>query len=107
MLNRLIAEGNNPRADLFWSGDPVRPFVLIGRGLVAPYAPANAAAIPATFRDAQGRWTGTAARARALLLKRERLDRTSGVAGKRVSVRVNFCGLVIIEKKKKKCYIIM
>src|SRR3546814_5151022 len=32
MLNRLIAEGNNPRADLFWSGDPVRPFVLIGRG---------------------------------------------------------------------------
>src|SRR3546814_4995755 len=55
MLNRLIAEGNNPRADLFWSGDPVRPFVLIGRGLVAPYAPANAAAIPATFRDAQGR----------------------------------------------------
>src|SRR3546814_10481449 len=42
MLNRLIAEGNNPRADLFWSGDPVRPFVLIGRGLVAPYAPANA-----------------------------------------------------------------
>src|SRR3546814_17369013 len=39
MLNRLIAEGNNPRADLFWSGDPVRPFVLIGCGLVAPYAP--------------------------------------------------------------------
>src|SRR3546814_3252943 len=65
--------GNNPRADLFWSGDPVRPFVLIGRGLVAPYAPANAAAIPATFRDAQGRWTGTAARARALLINRERL----------------------------------
>src|SRR3546814_4846802 len=73
MLNRLIAEGDNPRADLFWSGDPVRPFLLIGRGLVAPYVPANAAEIPATFRDAQGRWTGTAARARVLLVNRERL----------------------------------
>jgi iron(III) transport system substrate-binding protein len=73
VLNRLIAEGQNPRADLFWSGDPIRPFVLIGRSLVAPYAPANAAAIPATFRDAQGRWTGTAARARVLLVNRERL----------------------------------
>src|SRR3546814_13296660 len=73
MLNRLIAEGHNPRADLFWSGDPVRPFVLIGRGLVAPSAPANADAIPATLRDVQGRWTGTAARARALTSNRERL----------------------------------
>lgn len=73
MLNRLIAEGQNPRADLFWSGDPVRPFVLIGRGLVAQYAPANAVAIPATFKDAQGNWTGTAARARVLLVNRERL----------------------------------
>src|SRR3546814_15281493 len=24
IINRLIAEGDNPRADLFWSGDPVR-----------------------------------------------------------------------------------
>lgn len=73
MLNRLIAEGDNPRADLFWSGDPVRPFLLIGRGLVVPYAPASAAGIPATFKDAKGNWTGTAARARVLLVNRERL----------------------------------
>lgn len=75
MLNRLIAEGQNPRADLFWSGDPIRPFLLISRGLVAPYAPANAAAIPATFKDARGQWTGTAARARVFLVNRERLGR--------------------------------
>lgn len=73
VLNRLIAEGKNPRADLFWSGDPIRPFLLIERGLVAPYVPANAAGIAATFRDAQGQWTGTAARARVLLVNRERL----------------------------------
>lgn len=77
VLNRLIAEGDNPRADLFWSGDPVRPFLLIGRRLVASYTPANAAGIPATFKDAQGDWTGTAARARVLLVNRERLGRRS------------------------------
>lgn len=73
VLNRLIAEGANPRADLFWSGDPVRPFLLIGRGFVTPYAPSNAVGIPTTFKDAQGQWSGTAARARVLLVNRERL----------------------------------
>ena len=33
VLNRLLAEAQSPRADVFWSGDPVRPFILIGRGL--------------------------------------------------------------------------
>src|SRR5918993_5541393 len=37
VLNRLIAEGNRPQADVFWSGDPMRPFALIKRGLVEPY----------------------------------------------------------------------
>src|SRR3546814_11481013 len=59
MLNRLIAEGNNPRADLFWSGDPVRPFVLIGRGLLPPCAPATASTSPATSTVLLGRCTGT------------------------------------------------
>lgn len=38
VLNRLIAEADNPQADVFWSGDPVRPFLLVDRGLVEPYA---------------------------------------------------------------------
>lgn len=73
VLNRLIAEGDNPRADLFWSGDPVRPFLLINRGLVAPYISPNAAGLPKTFKGAEGQWTGAAARARVLLVNRERL----------------------------------
>jgi iron(III) transport system substrate-binding protein len=28
VLNRLIAEKNNPQCDVFWSGDPVRTIVL-------------------------------------------------------------------------------
>jgi len=73
VLNRLIAEGSNPQADVFWSGDPVRPFLLVKRGLVAPYPSPNAAGIPAAFKATDGTWTGFAARARVLLVNRTRL----------------------------------
>ena len=37
VLNRLIAEADHPQADVFWSGDPVRPFLLVKRGIAEPY----------------------------------------------------------------------
>jgi len=73
VVNRLIAEAGQPQADAFWSGDPVRPFLLIQRGLVVPYPSPEAAAIPAAFKAADGMWTGTAARARVLLVNRDRV----------------------------------
>ncbi len=73
VLNRLIAEGENPQADVFWSGDPVRPFVLMDRGLVDPYVSPQAQRIPSDFKAVDGTWTGFAARARVLLVNRERL----------------------------------
>lgn len=68
VLNRLIAEAERPRADVFWSGDPVRPFLLVRRGMVLPYVSPEAAALPAGLRAADGTWTGVAARARVLLV---------------------------------------
>ena len=73
VLNRLLAEAGHPQADVFWSGDPVRPFVLIDRGLVEPWASPAAAAIPSAFRAPDGTWTGLAARARVLLVNTSRL----------------------------------
>lgn len=73
VLNRLIAESKNPQADVFWSGDPVRPFLLIDRGLVEPYVSPQSQRIPANFKSSDGTWTGFAARARVLLVNRERL----------------------------------
>jgi iron(III) transport system substrate-binding protein len=70
VLNRLIAESGNPRADVFWSGDPVRPFLLIKRGLVEPYVSRQAQDLPRGLRGADGSWTGVAARARVLLVNR-------------------------------------
>lgn len=74
VLNRLIAEAENPRADVFWSGDPARPFLLIDRGLVEPYVSPNAASIPPQFKASDGTWTGFAARARVLLVNTNRVS---------------------------------
>jgi iron(III) transport system substrate-binding protein len=67
VLNRLIAEANQPQADVFWSGDPMRPFQLVRRGLIDPYSPPSAASLPAHAKGSEG-WTGVAARARVLLV---------------------------------------
>jgi iron(III) transport system substrate-binding protein len=73
VLNRLLAEADHPQADVFWSGDPIRPFLLIERGLVEGYESPAAAGIPATFRAQDGTWAGLAARARVLLVNAPRL----------------------------------
>ncbi|MBL8548229.1 MAG: extracellular solute-binding protein [Hyphomonadaceae bacterium] len=70
VLNRLIAEAQNPQADVFWSGDPVRPFQLIRRNLVEPYISPESAGLPDAFKAADGTWTGFAARARVLMASR-------------------------------------
>jgi iron(III) transport system substrate-binding protein len=73
VLNRLIAEANQPQADVFWSGDPMRPFQLIRRRLVQTYAPKSAASLPAYAKDNSGKWTGVSARARVLLINTEQI----------------------------------
>jgi iron(III) transport system substrate-binding protein len=73
VVNRLIAEARSPQADVFWSNDPVRPFLLVKRGMIEPYISPSAAGIPAAFKAADGTWTGIAARARVLLVNRNKV----------------------------------
>ncbi len=73
VLNRIIAEARSPQADVFWSGDPVRPQLLVKRGLARAYVSPQAAAVPPAFKAADGTWTGGAARARLLLVNRTRV----------------------------------
>lgn len=70
LLNRLIAEKARPRADVFWSGDPVRAAVLKRHGVSAPYRSPAAADLPPEFSDPEGHWTGFSARARVLIYNR-------------------------------------
>ena len=67
-INRLIAEKNNPQADVYWANEPIRAEVLRQQHISAPYISPNAAGIPETFRDPNGYWTGFAARARVLIV---------------------------------------
>ncbi len=63
-MNRLIAEKNNPQADVYWANEPIRAEVLKQRGIAAPYASLEARDIPSVFKDPEGYWTGFSARAR-------------------------------------------
>ena len=67
VMNRLIAEQNNPQCDVFWSGDPVRNNVLKSKGITGSYQSKATRQIPAYFRDSDDHWTGFSARARVLI----------------------------------------
>lgn len=66
LANRLIAEKAQPRADVFWSNEPVRTLVLKSRGVLAPYRSVSAQGIPAALVDPEGYWTGFSARLRVI-----------------------------------------
>lgn len=70
VMNRLLAEKNNPQADVYWANEPVRADVLRQQGISIPYKPSAAADIPDQFKDSQGYWTGFSARARVLVVNR-------------------------------------
>ena len=69
-MNRLIAEKNNPQADVYWANEPVRAEVLRQQGVAAAYVSPNAHGIPSNFKDPNGYWTGFAARARVLIVNK-------------------------------------
>jgi iron(III) transport system substrate-binding protein len=66
LANRLLAERERAQADVFWSNEPVRTLMLKERGVLAPYQSPSARDIPATFKDAEGYWTGFSARVRVI-----------------------------------------
>jgi iron(III) transport system substrate-binding protein len=67
MVNRLIAEKQNPQADVFWNGEFAQTIVLRDEGVLVPYGSPNATGIPDAYRDPDAYWTGFAGRARVLL----------------------------------------
>ena len=77
VLNRLIAEKDNPQCDVFWSGDPVRTIVLKNKGITTPYQSPEAKGIPAVYKDPEHHWTGFSARARVLIYNKSLLSADS------------------------------
>ena len=73
LVNRLIAEKDRPRADVWWSGEFAQTVTLADKGVLAHYTSPAAADIPAGFKDPGGLWTGFGGRARVFLINTERL----------------------------------
>ena len=68
VMNRLLAEKDNPQADVFWANEPIRAEYLKQQGIAIPYASPNAAGIPDYFKDPEGYWTGFSARSRPFVV---------------------------------------
>ena len=68
LVNRLIAEIDNPQADVFWNGEFAQTLLLQEVGVLTAYLSPEAGDIPAQYRDPQGYWTGIAGRARVLVV---------------------------------------
>jgi iron(III) transport system substrate-binding protein len=71
LTNAIIAEAERPRADLFWNNEILNTLRLKREGLLVPFSPKHADAIPEQFKAADGTWYGFAARARVLIVNTE------------------------------------
>jgi len=80
VMNRLIAEKNNPQADVYWANEPIRAKILKQKGISAPYASENAKQISPVFKDPDGYWIGFSARARVFIVHNGVKDKPRGVA---------------------------
>ncbi len=78
-MNRLIAEANNPQADVYWANEPVRAEILRQRGISAAYRSPSATGIPEGLKDPADHWTGFSARARVLVVNKAARDKPRSV----------------------------
>ena len=68
LTNRIRAEANRPRCDVFWNNEIINTLRLKADGLLQPCQPAQAENYPPRYRDPEGYWYGFAARARVLIV---------------------------------------
>jgi iron(III) transport system substrate-binding protein len=81
LMQRLIAEKDAPRADVWWSSEPFASVRLAREGVLAPYTSASAEAgfeggWPEEFRASDKTWYGFALRARVIAYNPDELDIT-------------------------------
>ena len=70
----LVREKAAPRCDVFWNNELLGTLDLQEKGILAPYRGSGWQRIPAAFKDAEGHWSGFAARLRVEILNTTRRD---------------------------------
>lgn len=73
LVSAIVEESRSgrPRCDVFWNNELAHTVRLAQMGMLSNYESPSAVAIPAEYKDADGAWTGFAARARVLIVNRE------------------------------------
>ncbi len=71
LVNRLIAEKNNPQADVFWNGEFAQTILLKQEGVLTPYKSPSTQDIPENLIDPEGYWAGAGGRCRIILVNTE------------------------------------
>ncbi len=79
VMNRLLAEKNNPQADIYWANEPIRAEVLRHKEILAPYKSPNAKGIPALFVGKESYWTGFSARVRLFVVDKHSDKKPSSI----------------------------
>jgi iron(III) transport system substrate-binding protein len=79
VMNRLIAEKDNPQADVYWANEPIRAEVLRQRGILAPYKSPSAEGIPSLFVQKEHYWTGFSARVRIFVVNNSAAKKPTSV----------------------------
>ena len=74
VMNRLIAEKDNPQCDVFWSGDPVRNGVLQSKEITIPYKSEQTNLIDKSFKEKDNHWIGFSARARVIIFNKNLIN---------------------------------
>lgn len=73
LVERLRAEKDNPRADVFWSSEVFMTIELAQEELFEPYSSGVTQELPRQFSDPENRWHGFAARARVIVFSPARV----------------------------------
>ena len=68
----LVREKDAPRCDVFWNNELLGTLDLQDKGILAPYRGPGWQRIPANFKDADGHWTGFAARLRVQIFNTQK-----------------------------------
>ncbi len=73
LVQRLVAEKSNPRADVFWNNEFSQTLFLKEQSVLAPYDSPAAASLPENFRDPDRYWSAFGGRARVILVNTARV----------------------------------
>ncbi len=85
LVNLLLQERKQPQCDVFWNNELLGTCELKEQGVLAPYRGKGFERIPEQFKDADGYWTGFAARLRVYIVNTERFAGDEAEIEKRLS----------------------